>query len=198
MNTRSGLSLALFDLCSGSGEPAVSIFRKSGQFKSLTLSDKFPDLNGIFDDSISYIHQPTDVLNTSFSPNQTYTMFNAFHHFGDTEKIRIVKEMTVAGAKGFFVEILSPGLFNYLKILFATTVGTLLLTPFILPFSLKRLLFTYIIPVNILTITFDGFISVMKSRSVNQYQTMFKPFKEQVEVFEIRKGLSPLIVIEIK
>jgi hypothetical protein len=73
----------------------------------------------------------------------------------------------------------------------------LVLTPFIRPFSLKRMIFTYIIPINIITITFDGIVSVLKSRSVKQYQGLFANRGQAMNIFRLKNGLNRLIVIQI-
>jgi hypothetical protein len=95
------------------------------------------------------------------------------------------------------VEILQPTVFCLLKIFFTTSIGSLLLTPFILPFSLRRLFFTYIIPVNILTISLDGILSVLKSRSVKQYQNLFANNGNAIKIYRLKNRLNTLIVIQI-
>ncbi len=186
------------DLCSGSGEPAISIFRKSNCFSHLTLSDKYPASLPFRDDKISYEMQSADVLKMKFKPGTCYTMFNAFHHFGDKDKLNIAQKIQTSGSAAFFVEILQPGIVCFLKVFFLTTVGSLLLTPFILPFSLKRLFFTYIIPVSILVITFDGIVSVFKSRSVKQYQKLFADCGNSIEIVRLKKGPASLILVQIQ
>ncbi len=188
----------MFDLCSGSGEPAISIFKTIDYFKSLTLSDKFPSTSKTLIAPMAYIPEPMDVLIQSFQPSYTYTMFNALHHFNDKQQQLIVLNMKAQKAEAYFVEILAPHFLFYLKILFTTTIGTLLFTPFIKPFSLKRLFFTYCIPINIITITYDGLLSVYKSKSVRQYQKLFTGLIAPTEIFELKKGLFSLIVIKIK
>ncbi len=189
--------LPVTDLCSGSGEPAISIFRKSNCFSRLKLTDKFPSALKIKDDKIYYEMQSTDVLEMEFKPGTCYTMFNAFHHFTDEEKVKIAQEIQNSGSAAFIVEILEPTVFCLLKIFLTTTMGSLVLAPFIRPFSLKRLFFTYILPVNIITITFDGIVSVFKSRSVKQYQDLFANNAHAIKIFRLKNGLSPLIIIQI-
>ncbi|MDP2385390.1 MAG: hypothetical protein Q8M29_03390 [Bacteroidota bacterium] len=186
------------DLCSGSGEPAISIYRKSNCFSSLVLSDKYPNPLQLSDHKISYEMLSTDVLEMEFKHGTCYTMFNSFHHFNDKDKLKIVEKIQTAGSVSFLVEILEPTLFCLLKVIITTTIGTLLLSPFVLPFSLKRLFFTYIFPLNILTITMDGIVSVLKSRSVKQYQKLFAKFGNTIKIFRLKNGLSPLIVIQIQ
>lgn len=185
------------DLCSGSGEPAISIFRKSNCFSRLILSDKFPNATNFHEGQISYDNLRTDVLEMEFKSGTCYTMFNAFHHFTDEDKLKIAQNIRASGSIAFLVEILEPTLFCLVKVILATTVGSLLLTPFILPFSLKRLFFTYIFPVNIFAITFDGIVSVCKSRSVKQYQSLFVDCENTIKIFRLTNGLTPLIVIQI-
>ncbi len=190
-------SRPMIDLCSGSGEPAITIFKKSGCFSRLILTDKFPGKNVQTNDRISYDRSSTDVLQMEFQSGNYYTMFNALHHFSDADKIMLAKKIRSANADAFFVEILEPHLYCFIKILLGCTIGSLLFTPFIRPFSFTRLFFTYIIPVNILTITFDGIISVFKSRSVNYYKTLFAN-QDSIEVSRIKSNLLPLIVIRIR
>lgn len=184
----------LFDLCSGTGKPAIHIFKQSKKFNHLILSDKYP--NALNENSdIIYIKTSVDVLNIEFNPQYTYIMLNAFHHFSDFQQLKIVEKVKENNAQLFIVEMLEPSFICFIKILFATTIGVLLFTPFIKPFSLKRLLFTYIIPINIFTICFDGLVSVIKSKNNQQYEKLLK--QPQVDVLYFKNYLASLNVIHI-
>jgi hypothetical protein len=186
------------DLCSGSGEPAVSIFRRSGQFERLYLSDKFPNKNFPSGDPyMIYDQTPQDVLKMDFRAGTCYTMFNAFHHFSKQEKLELAEKLQASGSHTFLVEILEPRLICLIKVLLMSTLGCIVLTPFIRPFSFRRLIFTYIIPVNILTITFDGVVSVFKSKSIRYYRQLFSGPHFNVKVIRLHSFLNPLIMIEI-
>lgn len=188
----------MFDLCSGSGEPAISIYQKSKMFKTLTLSDKYPNQLHIKDETITYISESIDALKYQFNIDSVYTMFNAIHHFDDEQKTEIIKRIQIKNHSAYCVEILQPTLKCFIQVLFASTIGVLVLTPFIQPFNLKRLFFTYIIPINVFTIAYDGCVSVLKSRSAKQYRKLFIGFGNSVEVLEIGNFLSPLLVIRLK
>ncbi|HEU4495901.1 MAG TPA: hypothetical protein VFR70_02505 [Flavobacterium sp.] len=190
--------LPMADHGSGSGEPAVHIFKESGCFSKLTLNDKFPNSNFKNAENITYCQTPVDVLDLAFRSGICYTLFNVFHHFDVREKLKLVSSVKEAGAHGFFVEILEPTLLCLLKVLLMTTAGTLLLTPFLRPFSFRRLLFTYIFPINVFTIVYDGTISVFKSTSLSSYQKLFAHFGDVVRVRKLKKGLGSLIVIHIQ
>ena len=45
---------------------------------------------------------------------------------------------------------------------------------FVKPLSFARLFFTYIIPINLITVTYDGIVSVLKSKTVRHYETLLK------------------------
>ncbi|HYG50133.1 MAG TPA: hypothetical protein VD905_04475, partial [Flavobacteriales bacterium] len=125
-----------------------------------------------------------------------YTMFNALHHFSDTEKLNLLLDMRKSRVTAYIAEILQPGLFCLIKVVLMTTVGQLFLAPFVKPFSWKRLFFTWIIPVNLITVTWDGVVSVLKSRTYKQYQLLFAGEKN-VHVKRMGSFLAPVIVIEI-
>jgi len=187
----------MWDLCSGSGEAAISIFKGSGRFTALTLSDKFPNKAALRDGRSTHVPRPVDVLDMRFERGTCYTMFNALHHFSDAEKLGIAQRIQESGATAFFVEVLEPRASCLLKVLFVTVAGTLLLTPFVRPFSFWRLFFTYILPVNLFTIPFDGIVSVLRSRSAQHYQALFTSAHPAIQVHRLKNGRSPLIVIRI-
>jgi hypothetical protein len=196
VNAQNLSSKPLTDLCSGSGEPALSIFNSSNCFSSLMLTDKYP--NPDFKDNINicYQMQPADVLQMEFHADRYYTMFNAFHHFSDPEKQQLAAKMKSGKTDVFCVEVLEPTALCLLKVLCMTTIGCLLFTPFIRPLSFSQLFFTYIIPVNLFTITFDGIVSVFKSRSVKQYQLLFANDRH-IRIQQLSYGLGRIIVIHI-
>lgn len=187
---------SMTDLCSGSGEPAIKIFNQSTIFHTLILSDKYPNPVQRGNDKFFYEKESEDVLKMKFKAGTCYTMFNSFHHFTDKDKLAIVEKIHMAGSAAFLVEILEPGIICFLKIL-ATTIGNFLLTPFVKPFSFNRLFLTYIIPINIFTVMYDGIFSVLKSSSARQYQKLFINFGDSIKVLRIKNRLSPLTIIHI-
>ncbi len=188
---------AQVDLCSGSGEPAITVHRLSLSAEPLTLTDLYPRHAFHHNGPISYDHRPLDVRMLKAQSSTCYTMFNAFHHFSDAEKLCLVHKLRAARAEAFLVEVLEPRLWCLLKVLVATTVGTLLLAPFVRPFSSLRLFFTYIVPVNVLTITWDGVISVLRSRTAAQYKALFAADPEGIVVHRLPGRLQRIIVIQL-
>jgi len=162
----------ILDLCTGSGEPIRNLVTSDRISDSIILSDLYPCPKIETGDFIWNVES----LNALESHNELSgmrTMFNAYHHFSEQEKLKLLEIHSQNGI--FIAEILQPNIFNLLKIIFTTILGQLVFAPFVKPFSFQRLLFTYLIPINLITITLDGIISVLKSQ---RPRSMFKQVKE--------------------
>ena len=166
--------ISLQDLCSGSGIPAMYIHRQLAIPLPMLLTDKYPNENFVNKPPVIYSFHSVDILTIQPVENICYTMFNAFHHFTAVQQNEAVKKMAANNTPFLIAEILEPGIINGIKIFFTTTLLQLLTAPFVKPFSLARLFFTYIIPVNLFTVTYDGIISVIKSKTANQYSEALK------------------------
>jgi hypothetical protein len=188
------------DLCSGSGWPALYMQKHLKINLPMELTDKYP-FSGLVSDTVQYRLEPLDVLQLVPQPDCFYTMYNAFHHFSTSEKLLLLQNFRNAGASLLVAEILQPGILSLLKVLLAGTIGTLLVAPFIKPFRFIRLLFTCIIPVNLLTVLTDGIISVFKSKTVQQYKKMLGPVQSEnytISVSRLNHFPHQIIVIIAK
>ena len=164
----------IHDLCSGSGLPAVYIQKQMGDEYKTILTDRFPESSFVNTDMVNYLQEVSDVMKLLPGQGKCYTMYNAFHHFNHQQQQQIILKLQTANAPFVFAEILEPDIFTLIKIIFTTTIVQLTTAPFVHPFSLLRLLFTYIIPVNLFTVTYDGIISVIRSKSVKQYEKLLQ------------------------
>ena len=178
---------ALHDVCSGSGISAVYIHSQLAQKIPLLLTDKYPYTAFNNKPPVVYSLHTVDVIKLQPVQNTCYTMYNTFHHFTIAQQKEIIQKMLDNSTSFLFAEILEPGVINIAKIFFTTTIVQLLAAPFVKPFSLSRLFFTYIIPVNLFTITYDGIISVLKSKTVKQYRELVKGISGQSFVITVNK-----------
>jgi hypothetical protein len=161
----------LTDCCSGSGIPAIYLHQRLPSGTTTLLTDLYPPT---FTErpGIRYSPTPQDVRQWVPQPNQLYTMYNAFHHFTADEQKALLQNFAHSGAPFCIAEVLQPGPLNLLTILLTTTVGQVLAAPFIRPFSLGRLACTWLLPINLLTVTYDGIVSVLKSNTKKQYEQL--------------------------
>lgn len=187
------------DLCSGSGIPAIYMQHHVQLIPKTLLSDKYPFIAFTDSEELEYIKSPVDVLALIPQQGICYTMYNGIHHFSPGDQVALVKKM-IAGRNSFlFAEILEPGIFTMIKIILTATLLQVFTAPFIKPFSLKRLFFTYVIPVNLFTVMYDGIISVIKSRSVDQYRRLFEGLSVndfEVSVGRLNNWKGPVIYIK--
>ncbi len=187
----------LTDLCSGSGEPAITVFERSKRFKQLTLTDKYPRISFMNTDRVVYDQHSVDARTIPFRKDTCYTMFNAFHHFSGDEQLALIRRLRAESGGAYVVEVLEPTTTCFLKVLFATTIGTVVLAPFVKPFSFTRLFFTWLVPINVITITWDGIVSVLRSRSVRHYRRALRDEAGRVGVMRLHHRWFPLVLIHI-
>ena len=158
------------DLCSGSGLPAIYIHHHlTIPGLTTTLTDKFPQKittpKGIF-----YKNEAVDMNTLLAFSEKYYTLYNAFHHFNSEEQKTIVRKIIENKSNLLIVEIVQPSILSFLHVTLASTLGVIFMCPFIKPFDWKRIFFTYIIPINLITVLTDGFISILKSKTKKQYE----------------------------
>lgn len=167
------------DLCSGNGGPWQSLATsKKLSNCEIVLTDLYPQIPAQIMPNCKYEPSPVSALNCKDKAKGLVTMFNAFHHFNSFQRKEIVKQM-IENERTFMVcEILRPNLLDFFRIFLATTFGQLLFAPFVTPFSLKRILFTYVIPINIVTVAYDGMLSVFKSLSAKDWNEMLDMISE--------------------
>ena len=179
------------DLASGSGEPLHSIMSEINLDIPHLYSDKFPPQEDV-PLSGKYISHPVDIMNLNPMPDTFYTMFNAFHHFDSEEQKLIIGRFKDANACFFFVEVLEPSIIVLIKTIFANTIGQIILAPFVQPFSFLRLVLTYLIPLNLITTTYDGIISVLKSKNKKEYESLLSTYDDLSYCIQIQTCPAPL------
>ncbi len=149
------------DLGSGSGGPIQYLAQQHDlSHAHFLLTDRFPSSSPSGGPRIHWHPKPVDALAPDAPGRGIITLFNVLHHFTPGQQRQLLE---MHGRRGMFIcEVLQPDVLTFVKILVATTVGQLLLAPWVRPFRWDRLLFTYVIPVNLITIPWDGLVSVLR------------------------------------
>lgn len=161
------------DLGSGTGGPWKQLAQSPLlRGASIELTDLYPQSQLDLPPNCSYYSKPLPALQSLPHAKGLVTMFNAFHHFNVEEREQLIRNFTLNGRSFLAAEILGPTVPDFLRILVATTLGQLLFAPFIKPFSAQRLLFTYILPINLITVTWDGLASVFRGISGKEMEAM--------------------------
>jgi len=165
-------SSTILDLCSG-GAGAVRrikfILEEKYDFKvEVILSDLYPNKHAcgrtklLRDPSISYLPDAVDATDVPANLKGFRTLFTSFHHFDPTSAKKILTDAVNQG-RGIAIFELSERSFRGALAPLFSFVLSFLATPFLRPFLLQRIFFTYILPVVPVSFLFDGLVSQMRS-----------------------------------
>lgn len=160
-------SKTLVDLCSGSGGLATTLVkdvRKRGEEPpSLVLTDLYPNPDLPLDEGASYWPEPVDVRDIDRELTGVRTLFGGFHHFPPGQAREILLNAQRSGQPFAVYEMTTRSPLCLFLIVHQALFGTLIFTPFVRPFSWRRLLFTYVLPLVSLILLVDGIVSVFRS-----------------------------------
>ena len=187
------------DLASGSGWPALYLKKKATDPIFFRLTDWYP--NSASKEVLKHMEYDPEPLNLlDFQPEagQQYSMFNAFHHFTTQEQKQIITKMKEAKAGFIIAEVLEPSLLSFIQV----TLAALLVQPLsawaIRPFSFLRIATTYLVPIQLATVAWDGWLSVLKSKTLAQYQDLVRGISSSeylIQVARIPQLRGNLIVL---
>lgn len=176
---RSGAT-EITDLCSGSGGPWVSLhgaFRDAGVPVQVTLTDLYPNVtafervkreSGL---EIELRDEPVDATNVPAELSGFRTLFSSFHHFRP-EQARAILADAVAAGRGIAIVEGTKRSLSLIVLALILPLFVLLATPFIRPFRLSRLFFTYLVPLLPLLIWFDGVVSSLRTYSPDELRAL--------------------------
>ncbi|MEX2598868.1 MAG: hypothetical protein WD533_04345 [Dehalococcoidia bacterium] len=188
----------IIDLCSGSGGPAVRLRRQldqAGCHVPITLTDLYPDPETWGDirqragEGVRYVETPTDATAVPEHLTGFRTLFTAFHHFRPEQARQILVD-AVTRRQGIAVfeqteRRLAPmlGTLTYIPL-------TLLAMPFVRPFRLSRLVWTYFPPVTPIYAWWEGFASCWRSYTLAEMEAMLGSLPPNDYVWEMARQPS--------
>lgn len=159
----------IIDLCSGAAVPPMALRRRlaaRGVEAAVVLTDLRPNL-AAFQAAASatgcgFRAEPVDATAVPEDLTGLRTVFNAFHHFPPDLARRILKDAHDRRQGILIVEIPHRSPLGIASMA-SFSLLTLGLTPLIRPFSLDRLLWTWLIPVMPMMIGIDGVMSSIRA-----------------------------------
>jgi hypothetical protein len=161
----------IIDLCSGGGGGIVGItndLNKNGNSNTkVTLTDKYPNLNSFIYISsknklINYDERSIDAREVPEDLEGLRTSFSSFHHFKPEDAKKVLRDAILNKKPIAIFEGGQRGLLEIIAVLILTPILNLTVTPFIRPFKIYRLFFTYIIPLIPITLIWDGLVSMLR------------------------------------
>lgn len=196
----------VIDLCSGSGGPWLQLYRRlnrdAAQPLEIVLTDLYPNLSAMRDaekrsqGQIRFIATPVDTTQLSSELDGFRTLFTAFHHFRP-EIARSILQDAVNQKQGIAIFEQTSRSVVALLVMLAVPWLALLIVPFIRPFRLSRLFWTYIIPAIPMLLYIDGIISCLRTYSKVEMQCLIAQLHGPAYVWEIGHLPSPLSPIGV-
>lgn len=184
----------ILDLASGGGGPIMPLHHglaKAGWRGQITLSDKHPNLEAfrrmreLTNGRVGFLDQPVDAINVPEYLPGFRTMFGTLHHFTPEQLSRILIDAIRLGRGiGLFdLRARTPPPLSML--LLGNPLGVLLATPFVRPVRASRLLWTYVIPIVPLFVTWDALVSGLRLYTVEELQAIVNDLPPNDYMWEI-------------
>jgi hypothetical protein len=187
------------DLASGSGWPALYLQKNASHQIQYTLSDLYPDsVSNEVKKQVGVEREPLNIIDFQPEIGKQYSLFNAYHHFSSAQQKQLIKKMKEASARCIIAEVLEPSLLSFIQVTLAAFIVQPLTAWAIRPFSILRMITTYLMPIQLVTVAWDGWLSVIKSKNINQYKELLNGFNDNqysIEVKRIQQLQGNLIVI---
>jgi hypothetical protein len=187
----------IVDLCSGGMGPWKYLQKQLndlGVEAKITLTDKYPNQKAInkFAHSeipgIEYCKESIDARKVPEKMEGMRTIFEGFHHFRPEDARKILSDAQEKDrAIGIFEASLIPPSGILLLVLspIITLITYILVTPFIRPFRLSRIFWTYLIPMVPIATCWDGVISLLRVYSEKELHDLVDPIRTKNYTWEI-------------
>jgi hypothetical protein len=160
----------IVDLASGGAGPWPSLrdaiaSERSGRAPSVTLTDLYPNTRAFARaaaDGIAHEATPVDATAVPARLRGVRTMFDGLHHLRPEAARAVLVDAHRARVPIVIGEALGRRPSTLIGVLLIP-LFVLLLTPLVRPFSIARLVFTYLVPILPLVIAWDGFVSCLRT-----------------------------------
>ena len=171
----------IIDLASGGGGGLLwlnSELKKEITDLKIVLTDFYPNISA-FEftkkqaDNFEFISEPIDAKNVPDNLKGFRTQFLSLHHFKPEDAKQILQNAIDSNSAIGVFEAQERSIPSILAMLFSP-ISVLLTTPFIRPFKIDRIIFTYLIPIVPLFVLWDGVVSSLRTYSVKEMNALVK------------------------
>jgi hypothetical protein len=170
----------IVDIASGGGGGLLRIaghLKKENPSLKIILSDFYPNIEAFqrtwakAPETFEFIKEPVDAMSVPSSLKGLRTQFLSFHHFKPEQAKAILQHSIDHQQPIAIFEGQQRNTKSMIRMLLSP-LSVLLTTPFIRPFKIDRIIFTYLIPVLPLFILWDGVISVLRTYTIEELNLM--------------------------
>jgi len=192
----------IVDLCSGGSGPLlwlVNDLAAAGLDIQATLTDLFPNIPAFAaiaaesDGRIQFEREPVDARAVPARLTGLRTIFNGFHHFRPQDA-RAVLHAAAGARQPIAIFEVSERSLRTLPVLL-TPLFVWIATPFMRPFTCRRLFWTYLVPLVPFTCLWDGIVSQLRAYTVDELRALTagaSPMQWDIGQIPIAKGRGRL------
>lgn len=186
------------DLCSGSGAAPALLKRtldERGVRCEVVLTDLYPNLEAFRRreaEGVLHVDEPVDATRVPRELVGVRTLFNALHHLPPPAARALLEDAAEQGQPVVVVETVGRSLRAVLLVC-AITLGSFAFAPFVKPFSLGRLFFTYALPAVPFIVFFDGMVSCLRVYSPRELHEMTRHIRKERYTFEVLRPKVPWV-----
>ena len=196
----------IIDLGSGGGGGLLWLNEEMLKEKSdlkITITDFYPNITAfkhteIQANNIDYVSESVDARNVPTDLVGLRTQFLSFHHFNHEEAIQILQNAVDSKSGIAIFEAQERSIPSVLAMIFSP-LSVLFTTPFIRPFKIGRIFFTYLIPIVPLFVLWDGVVSAYRTYSVKEMEELISLVSNQEsfdwEVKKIKSGPGVILYL---
>lgn len=193
----------IIDLCSGGSGPLLGLVNDLAEAGlddvKATMTDLFPNVAAFAEIAaasngrIDFERGSVDARSVPARLTGLRTIFNGFHHFRPADA-RAVLHAAAASRQPIAIFEVSERSLRTLPVIL-TPLFVWIVTPFMRPFTWRRLFWTYIIPMVPFTCLWDGIVSQLRAYTMDELRAMTAgsaPMQWEIGQVPIAKGRGNL------
>ena len=196
----------IIDLGSGGGGGLLWLnaeLKKDIPNLKIILTDFYPNIPAFKftkkkSDNFEFIETPIDARFVPAELNGLRTQFLSLHHFEPRDAQKILQNVIDANSSIAVFEAQERSLTSILAMLFSP-LSVLLTTPFIRPFKIGRIIFTYLIPIVPLFVLWDGIVSSLRTYSIKEMHGLVENLNGTAnydwEINKVKSGPSVVLYL---
>lgn len=196
----------IIDMGAGGGggwiKLAVQVQREIPDIK-ITLTDFYPNVEAFEkmkanNKAIDFLSTPVDARAVDPKLRGLRTQFISLHHFRPADAQKILQNAVDAKSPIAIFEAQERSIPNFISMIIAP-INVLVMTPFIRPFKLGRIIFTYLIPIVPLITLWDGLVSVLRTYSPKELNGLISQLENgdsfDWEIERVKSGPAKILYL---
>lgn len=181
--SKSGNS-TIIDLASGGGGGLVNLvseLEKTHPHIRVVLTDYYPNEQAFRytanqSGRFTYRTESVDARNVPSDLKGLRTQFLSLHHFREEDAVKILQHAVDSKSPIAMFESQERNAKSVIAMIFSP-LNVLFVTPFIRPFSVGRIIFTYLVPLVPLFVMLDGILSALRTYTVPEMEELVSRVK---------------------